>query len=115
MRKVIDSAHVVPSRDFPLLIRGNRTSYCCGAPMFFVQSMDGGYVTLNCFFCNKPNSVSFAEFLAIDLTLACMSCTKPMIRARLEHDGRNYGFECNACGISKRFAEVLPHYKDLER
>lgn len=105
-------AGLAPSRAIPLLVFGRTKSRCCGVPTVYVRSMDGGFVTRNCFRCNGYRSVCDGEFLALDVAVACEACATPMRGAKI---GKNFGFECDACGVMRLFAEVLPHYTIFNR
>ncbi len=109
-----ESDAMAPSRRSPLLIWGPEDSWCCRARTLFVRSKPGGFVSLDCFKCGGFVSyVSLETFRKLDVTIACGQCAKPMLR--VQFSDRNYGFVCDSCERSKKFADVLPYYKEIQR
>jgi hypothetical protein len=107
----IDKAVRETWKTTPIRIGGPAASQCCALPTVLVQSMDGGFVTSNCWGCGKKDSLSRADFDRLSIWLACPRCLQPMTRGMVD---QNYAFTCGACDIAVRLADVLPWWHELK-
>ena len=99
-------------KTFPLRVPAKSPSPCHRQPMLLVQSMEGGFVSQNCTACGKPETLPEAEFLALDLWVACPECRRRMTPGRLPH--ANYGYICGSCDVAVKLAELLPRWTDIQ-
>jgi len=99
-------------KTFPVRFPGPANSRCCSWPTILVQSMDGGFVTSNCWKCGNYDTLSQPDFLhKVSIWLACPKCGDLMYRSMV---GNNYGFTCHDCDVAIRLADVLPRWQDLK-
>lgn len=92
-------------------LTGPGLSLCHGAPTLLVQSMKGGYVTVNCSVCgDKSSNLREQDFLNLDLWVSCPTCRKRMTPKRISS---NYGFECSICDWRCLLASLLPQWDTL--
>ena len=99
-------------KTFPARFEGPSRSACCKWPTVLVQSMDGGFVTSNCFKCGKKETLSNADFLErVRIWVACPQCDDPMYRQMID---KNYGFVCLTCEVGIRLADLLPRWNEVK-
>ena len=82
-------------------VYGSRNSNCCGAQMVFVQSREGGFVTLNCESCGTGYTCDLSE-----LPEDCPKCQTKANRVKIL---KNYGYKCPNCGVYE-FYTIRPWY-----
>ena len=97
-------------KSYPIrLTPENRLSNCCSQPVVLVQSMEGGFVTANCFRCGKRDTLSEDEFLGLRLIVSCPACKQVMKPGFVE---KNYAYRCKKCRLHIRLADLLPYWKE---
>jgi len=99
-------------KSFPIRIPGGTMSSCFNEPTILVQSRPGGFVTCNCSKCNEKELLSEQSFRNLDIWVACPKCKQRMKAQKVVHS--NYGYECRACQLYIRLADLLPMWKDIE-
>lgn len=97
-------------KSYPIRLTLERVSKCCSQPAVLVQSMEGGFVTANCFKCGKKDTLSEYEFKGLRLSVSCPECKRVMVPKLIEN---NYSYYCEHCRLYIRFADLLPHWKDF--
>jgi len=73
--------------------------------------MEGGFVTANCFNCNKKETLTESEFKKLPLIVCCPECQEIMSSETIE---KNYSFFCKNCNIYIFFSDLLPKWEDRE-
>jgi len=101
-------------KSYPVRVVGPSPSGCCQQRTLLVQSMEGGFVTANCSKpgCNNKAYLSWDQFEALNLWVACPECRAGMLAAMVE---MNYVYTCAGCGIYIRLADLLPYWTDVAR
>ncbi len=99
-------------KSYPIRIigGGGRLSKCCRSLLAFVQSMDGGFVTADCFKCGKKETITEDEFKGLPLICCCPECKQVMKKEMVD---KNYCYTCSRCDLYIRLADLLPHWSDL--
>lgn len=97
-------------KSYPVRFTLDRLSGCCRKPLVLVQSMEGGFVTANCFKYGQRNTVSDGEFISLLLLVSCPKCKAIMPPKIIE---KNYSYVCEDCQLYVRFADLLPHWQEL--
>lgn len=100
-------------KEYPVCISGQKMSICCKEPTVLVQSMEGGFVTRNCWKCGRSETLPEKVFYSLNLLVACPECKRPMRPTKEDLDGWNYGYVCDKCEIGIKLANLLPHYEDI--
>ena len=99
-------------KSYPIRITlDNRVSQCCSQPVVLVQSMEGGYVTANCFRCGKKDTISENEFKGLRLMVSCPECKDIMLPGVIE---KNYSYYCESCQLYIRLSDLLPYWTELK-
>ena len=87
-----------------------RLSRCCSQPLVITQSMEGGFVTANCFKCgpSRYELLSEDEFKKLPLIVCCPKCKKVVIKRGGFFGDSKIHLEKGACPYCKE--QVLKHY-----
>lgn len=103
------------SKEHPIRLFARGRSRCCNRLLAVVQYSEGGYVKRMCVApsCDETYPLSHAEFPTLNLQVTCKRCGDPMASDVVIYS--NFGFRCNSCGASFRFADVLPDHPRLSR
>ena len=100
-------------KSYPIrLTLENRLSRCCSQPAVLVQSMEGGFVTANCFKCGNRETIGDYEFKSLRLIVSCPECKKVMTPTLIE---KNYSYHCEDCQLYIWLSDLLPHWKELKK
>ena len=100
-------------KSYPIrIIVPDRVCKCHGTRLVLVQSMEGGFVTANCFECNKKELIGENELKKLPIVCCCPKCNKVMTGELVE---KNFCYTCKNCNLYIRLADLLPHWSDLSK
>ena len=98
-------------RRYPVRLPGASTCSHCNVETVLVQSMERGFVTRNCPYCNSSTSLPKDVFFNLQVWVACPECNRRMSPDVLPDT--NYGYVCFSCEVGIRLSDLLPRWEDL--
>jgi NAD-dependent SIR2 family protein deacetylase len=98
-------------QSYPIRLTTESLTECHKQPAVLVQSMEGGFVTANCWKCEKSIYLSEYEFKRLPVMVSCPECKNIMISKMVD---KNYCFVCEDCELYIRLADLLPRWGDLK-
>ena len=74
-------------KSYPIRLTVNTLSKCHSKPQVLVQSMEGGFVRINCLKCGQYENLTESVFKGLPIIVSCPQCKETMAPRIIE---KNY-------------------------